>query len=298
MKLSKDTIYTLWSIAIVAMVILCLFSLIFSACAKPSDGSDTGGFQVEPASETPGIKPAQGEEQENEADTGNGEGSEAPVEAQATETSAASVRLSQTADAGRSYLDRIIFLGDSTTYGIGYYYDQGYSELCPSSQVWTPASGTRTLSYHSIATIVYPDTGEELSIIDAVSNKHPDILLVTLGVNGISFMDEDWFISDYTTLVRNIQQASPETKIILNSIYPVAASYKYQSDINNDKIRAANGWIERVAADTGCRYLHSYEAVVGSDGNLPESSQNGDGLHLTGEAFTKVMEYIRTHAWE
>ncbi len=211
---------------------------------------------------------------------------------------ASAARLGVTPDAGRAYLDKIVFLGDSTTYGIGYYYGIGYKELCPASQVWTPKSGTLTLSYYNIATIVYPATKEEISIEDAVKRAKPEIMVITLGVNGVSFMDEEWFIRDYTALVQLIQAASPDTKIILNSIYPVAKSYKYQKDINNDKINAANGWVERVAEDTGVRFLNSRECLVGADGWLPESSQNGDGLHLTGEAFTTVMQYIRTHAYQ
>ena len=205
-------------------------------------------------------------------------------------------RLGETADAGRDYLNKIVFLGDSTTYGIGYYYRQGYTELCPPAQVWTPKSGTLTLSYYSIATVVYPETGEEIPIADAVARAKPEYMIITLGVNGISFMDEDWFIRDYTALVKMIQEASPDTKIILNSIYPVADSYQYLKDINNDKINAANGWIERIAADTGTRFLYSYECLV-ENGRLPETSHNGDGLHLNGETFTKVMQYIRTHAY-
>ena len=209
-----------------------------------------------------------------------------------------SVRLGETPDAGREYLDKLIFLGDSTTYGIGYYYERGFSEdLVPPSQVWTPASGTLTLSYYATSTIVYPETGEEISIRDAVERAKPEYLVITLGVNGISFMDEAWFIRDYTGLVESVKAASPETRIILNSIYPVAASYPYQKDINNDKIRAANGWIEQIAVDTGARFLYSHESMVGADGNLPEESSNGDGLHLTGEAFKKVMYYIRTHEY-
>ena len=211
---------------------------------------------------------------------------------------ASAARLGETPDAGRAYLDKIVFLGDSTTYGIGYYYGIGYKELCPASQVWTPKSGTLTLSYYNIATIVYPATKEEISIEDAVKRAKPEIMVITLGVNGVSFMDEEWFIRDYTALVQLIQAASPDTKIILNSIYPVAKSYKYQKDINNDKINAANGWVERVAESTGVRFLNSRECLVGADGWLPESSQNGDGLHLTGEAFTTVMQYIRTHAYQ
>ena len=207
-------------------------------------------------------------------------------------------RLGETPDAGREYLDKLIFLGDSTTYGIVYQYEHGFSgELVPPDQVWTPASGTLTLAYYATATIVYPETGEEISIRDAVERAKPEYLVITLGVNGVSFMDEAWFVRDYTTLVESVKAASPETKIILNSIYPVAASYPYQKDINNDKIRAANGWIEQIAADTGARFLYSFDAVAGEDGDLPEDSTIGDGIHLSGEAFAKVMYYIRTHEY-
>ena len=148
-----------------------------------------------------------------------------------------------------------------------------------------------------MATVVYPETGEEIPIAEAAEKAKPKVVVLTLGVNGIAFMDEEWFIRDYTALVEMIKTASPDTRLILNSIYPVAASYQHQKDINNDKIRAANGWIETIAANTGCRFLNSFEALVGSDGYLPEDRQNGDGLHLTGEAFGIVMNYIRTHAY-
>ena len=211
------------------------------------------------------------------------------------ETGPVTVRLGKTADAGREYLDRITFLGDSTTYGIGYYYRHGYTDLCPAGQIWTPKSGTMNLWDYDTAKIVYPPTGNELLIKEAAKQAQPDILIITLGVNGISALDEAGFREDYTALVQNILEVSPDTKIILNSIYPVADSYKYQKSINNKKITAANGWIEALAQELGLRYLNSFEAVA-VDGKLPETAHNGDGMHLTGETFGKVMEYIRTHA--
>ena len=211
------------------------------------------------------------------------------------ETGPVTARLGLTADAGRDYLDKIVFLGDSTTYGIGYYYRHGYTDLCPPSQVWTPSSGTLSLWDYGTAKIVYPATGKELLIQDAAKAAQPEIMIITLGVNGISSLDEKGFKADYTALVNNILAVSPNTKIILNSIYPVADSYKYQKSINNTKINAANGWIEAMAEELGVYYLNSHEALA-VEGKLPESSHNGDGLHLTGESFGKVMTYIRTHA--
>lgn len=286
MKKNQAVLFSLWTAGILLCVLLSFIALLFSACGKTEEAPlpvDT----APPVSDAPAVT--------DTPEDPNAQATETPAP---TESPAPTVRLEQTPDAGRAYLDKITFLGDSTTYGIGFYYGQGYTDLCPPSQVWTPASGTLTLAYHSTATIVYPPTGEEIPIKDAAERAKPEILLITLGVNGVSFMEEDVFIEAYTQLVHNIQEVSPDTKIILNSMYPVAASYGHLDQINNEKIRAANGWVERIAQDTGCRFLNSFEAVVGEDGNLPESSQNGDGLHLTGEAFGTVMDYIRTHAYQ
>jgi len=203
--------------------------------------------------------------------------------------------LTETPDMGEAYIDDIIFLGDSTTYGLRYYsmLKGGQDTL----QVWTPTSGTLTLSNQSFATILYPDNDTEITIREAVALKKPKMMVITLGVNGVSFMDEEYFKSEYTALVNGIKENSPDTKIILQSIYPVAAHYEYLSSINNDKIAAANQWIIDIAEDTGVRYLATSSALIGEDGFLPYDYQNGDGLHLQPTAFTIVLNYIRTHGY-
>lgn len=77
--------------------------------------------------------------------------------------------LAETADAGQAYIDKLVFLGDSTTYGL-----RAYKMLAggkDTTQVWTPKTGTLTLSQASFATIVYPETDEELTIADAASES-------------------------------------------------------------------------------------------------------------------------------
>ncbi|MDR0935769.1 MAG: GDSL-type esterase/lipase family protein [Oscillospiraceae bacterium] len=203
--------------------------------------------------------------------------------------------LGETPSAGQGYLDRIIFLGDSTSYGLKYYAKlSGGKE---TKQVWTPASGTLTLDHQGYATIVYPPTGEEISIRDAVTDAKPEILMITLGVNGVSFLGEDNFKAEYGDLVSDIMEISPDTRIIIQSIFPVAASYEYLKSINNDKINAANGWLRDLALEYGLRYLDTASVLaVGTGGFLPETYHNGDGIHLNGETFTIVLDYIKTHA--
>ena len=306
MIFSKDTVNRIWMLCLFAGAVVCLFALFFAACAKqpentssafPSANSDfftRAGDAAESEESFANASAASGETGTVSGDgTGAGTGTQTAAVEEPTPT-----RLALSDDMGRAYLDQMIFLGDSTTYGLGYYYERGYYDLVPPSQVWTPASGTLTLAYYDVATVVYPETGEEISIREAVERAKPEYLVITLGVNGISFMNETDFISTYTSLVKLIQEASPDTKIILNSMYPVTADYPYLNDINNDKINAGNHWIERVAADTGVRFLYSFESVVGLDGNLTALNCNGDGIHLSGEGFTEVMKYVRTHAYK
>jgi lysophospholipase L1-like esterase len=206
------------------------------------------------------------------------------------------VQLVETEDMGQDYIDNIIFLGDSTTYGL-----KAYSVLSggkDTTQVWTPSSGTLTLSQQSFATIVYPETGNEITIQAAVEVKQPTMMVITLGVNGVSFMDEEYFKSEYTSLVKGIQEKSPNTKIILNSIYPVASNYEYLDSINNEKISAANEWVKAVAKETGVRYLDTQSVLHGDDGFMIYEYSNGDGLHLCADGFKVVLNYIRTHGYQ
>jgi len=204
--------------------------------------------------------------------------------------------LHETEDAGQEYIDKIIFLGDSTTYGLKYYGMLSGGE--DTKQVWTPESGTLTLSYQSVATIVYPEDESEITIKDAAERAKPEMMVITLGVNGVSFMDEASFKAEYTDLVQTIQSVSPDTKIILQSIFPVAADYEYVNSIDNVKILDANRWILDVAEATGVKYLNTISVLLGEDGWLSADHNNGDGLHLNPDSFGLVLNYIRTHAYE
>lgn len=203
--------------------------------------------------------------------------------------------LAETEDAGQEYIDKLIFLGDSTTYGLR------ANAVLPggkeTTQVWTPSNGFITLSQANSVLIKYPETGKELSIKDAAELKKPEYLVITLGVNGVSFMDEKYFKKEYGKLIESIQEVSPDTKIILQSIFPVAKNYESLKSINNEKIDAANKWIVQLADEYGVKYVDTNSVLRDSDGWLVSSYQNGDGLHLTKEGLNIELNNLRTHAW-
>jgi lysophospholipase L1-like esterase len=262
----KDGVYFFWSASILVCMLLSIFVLGFASCQS---GSEANGKAVAASSES--------------------SASSAPTAASSKNTPTI---LGESADMGQEYVDKFIFLGDSTTYGMGFY------KVVSTNQVWTPESGTLTLSKWDVSTIAYHDDNSELSIQDAVTKKQPEYMLITLGVNGVAFMDEEYFVTEYTGLVKAIQTASPNTKIILNSIYPVSVNYPSTNGITNEKIDAANKWIQTIASSTGVKYLDSESVLKDSSGALVETYHNGDYLHLTADSFGLVINYLRTHGYQ
>lgn len=267
MKQSKqDNVYFFWSYSILLCMLIAVFVLSFTSCQ--SDTKKTAAVSPSPAqsSASPSTPPS------------------------SPQASTSPTRLAETEDMGQDYVDQFVFLGDSTTYGLGHY------NVVGPNQVWTPKSGTLTLALWDTATIVYPEDSTEISIAEAVAKKKPAYMLVTLGVNGVSFMDETTFTKTYTALVNTIKQQSPDTKIILNSIYPIAvANY---SGITNDLINTANTWVEKVAADTGVRYLDSASVIKDSTGAMPMDISNDKKLHMNEKGYELVIKYLRTHGYK
>ncbi len=212
-----------------------------------------------------------------------------------------SAYLDLTADYGQSYIDKIIFVGDSTTYGMK---SKTYACLTggtDTKQVWTPESGTLSLDIDiAEASIVYPRTGQNMSIASAAALEKPEYMVITLGINnGVPFLTESQFKQCYRKLLDAVITASPSTKIMLQSVYPVnpnAENYHY-SNITNEKIDRANGWVADLALEYDLRYLDTNPTLKDTDGYLKYSYQNGDGLHLNTEGFKAVLMYIRTHGY-
>ena len=198
-------------------------------------------------------------------------------------------------DMGEEYLGKICFICDSPTYWMWPFGLLKDGEN--TTQIWTGAEGTMTLAYQSTFAILDPFDNTEKPIRQVVEEHKPEYLIIALGINGIMFMDEKYFVDEYTDLVRDIQEISPDTKLMLQSIYPITPAYRYWGGITNAMITEANRWIMKIAEENDCRYLDSISVLLGEDGNaIPELMMN-DGLHPNYDGLSLVVEYIRTHAW-
>ena len=204
------------------------------------------------------------------------------------------VTLPLTPDAGLEYQDKIIFVGDSlTAHLINREVLTGGSA---TKQVWRCENNMMNLNSEvTAAKIIYPGTGEKMTVAEAAAKAKPEIMIITLGTDwGVSYLSEAEFKDCYTNLVKAIQKASPKTEIILQSIFPVTAGCV---TLDNGKIDTANKWVKAIAAENGCHYLDTQSTLKDEKNCLKANYCNSnDGIHMGKEAYVAILEYIRTHA--
>ncbi len=266
---SDKLLYTVIAITAVAVVALIIVMLVFAVtratgCRKDPD-NDRGNDITN--------------------NSGNDGGS-----------AAVSAQLGETEDMGQSYIDSMIFVGDSNTAHL-----RSYAVLTggkETKQVWAPKSQTITLNNQITSVkIVYPETDEEMTIAEAVKLKKPKYLVISLGTNGLTYLDKDGFVYCYNKLLNAIKTASPDTKIIVQSIYPVTTWYE---SIPNSKINEANGWLLELAKEAGIKYIDTASVLKDASGALKEeyNSDHRDGYHVNAAAYEEILKYIRTHGYQ
>lgn len=303
---ARDNFHLIWMIAIIVCAFLGAFSAIFASCSRVSDDGAAQAAVLPAATPTPYAagtvtdtaasgEPAAGQDS---APADTAQPSETPEAEEATPEPTPTpipegVVLESTIDMGQSYVDRFVVLGDSTSYGLAAY------NVLPNAQVWVTADASLPLYSQSYANINYYTAGgsmQQMSIDAAIAQRQPEFLLISLGIDSVASMTEEDFKQEYTDLITRIQAASPNTRIICQSIFPVIND-QVTGALKNDRLNTADGWIIGVAAETGVKYLDSREALADDDGNLKEEYTNGDGIHLNEEAFRQVIQYIRTHGY-
>ena len=202
--------------------------------------------------------------------------------------------LPPTEDAGLSYQDALTFVGDSLT---SHLKSRGVlSDGHATAQVWATESGMLNLNSDiTSAKIICPGTEEAMTISEAARVKQPPVLIVTLGTDwGVSYLSEAEFKHCYGKLIRSVKEASPDTVVVLQSIFPVLNSCAV---LSNEQIDRANGWVRELAAAYDLPYLDTQSVLKDANGALRAEYCNADdGIHLTASAYRAILQYIRTHA--
>jgi len=271
---TSDSFYSIWSAAIILCFLLALFVVLFVSCQKAPDTPEellpNGGA----ASDEPIIEIVLPEE------------SAVPAETKV------SAMLAQTPDYGADYLSRFVFLGDTNTHALS------SSGAVPAAQVWSTENGDwniKDCTNTYISLVDASGNSQEMTIYNAAAVRKPEYLVINIGLTGLTKINEAEFKAAYTTLIDTIRLGSPDTKVICQSILPVAESMT--DEVKNSRITRANEWILEVAEETGTRYLNAAELLMDDTGNLRPEYSSGDGITLSEPGCQAVLLYIRTHGY-
>ena len=186
------------------------------------------------------------------------------------------------------FIDELTFLGDSTTAHM-----QLRAAVDPS-RVW--AAQNRYLNLDSritYAKIIAPDTGKEELIADVAARLKPRYLVITLGIDyGVYYYRDkpDTFRHYYEKLLSSLQTASPETVLILQSIFPVGQNCHA---ITKEMVQNANRIIRKIADARGLLYVDQTPVLANEAGYLREEfCYSEDGLHLTAAAYSAILSHL------
>lgn len=196
--------------------------------------------------------------------------------------------LKDTPDMGVNYLNETIFYGDSITFNFFYYGQLSQNNVWAMSSLTPENAHTWKVPFYRYH--------EDITLIDGLKKYKPKRVIITLGANAVAVTTKEFFINKYEELIIKAKEASPDTTIIVQSIFPVDNRYNTNSSLNNVKINNYNYYLAEMCERHGVYFLDTEEILKDSEGYLRKDyCYSSDGIHLLPAGNVTVMNYIRTH---
>ena len=121
-------------------------------------------------------------------------------------------------------------------------------------------------------------------------------MIINFGINNAAHFKEVQYKTYYIKLINAIKAVSPDTIIIIQSVFPVTYEYSQSSSITNEIIDNINVWGKEIALEMGVAYLDTQSILRDENNGLIERFCVGDGIHLNAEAYELILKYISTHS--
>lgn len=206
--------------------------------------------------------------------------------------------LAQTPDAGRSYVDNTLFIGDSNTARYMMYADEtGEPFTTYANNIGVVSMGVGSIA--SLKCEQFAGYSQMFTIPDAVAMLKPQRIIIGFGTNNLSGQSTDAsrFISTYLDGLEAIQDAWPYADIIVCAIPPLDKQRENQN-LYMVQVDAYNAALVEMCEENGYKFLNTAEVLKDPDTGWAKKDYTlSDGVHLSKVAVTALFEYVRTHAY-
>lgn len=201
--------------------------------------------------------------------------------------------LEQTSDAGDSYVDETLFLGDSNTARMYRMFDYcSYDNAIGSV-------GMTAKSLATFACVQVSTSSGYITMPQAVAKLQPRRVILTFGTNDLNpgYKTAD-FVKNYRTGIEAIVTAYPSVDIIVNAIPPIGQQHSNQS-LTQTQVDEYNKALVEMCQEKDWKFLNSAEVLKDSVTGYAKSGyvETSDGIHLTRTAMDALFNYIRTHSY-
>ena len=199
--------------------------------------------------------------------------------------------LSETDDAGESYINETIFVGDSNTYR---YYQNG---LLPLDQVMA-VEGLGIQQLTTDKSIYFKNDSTAYSIPEALAKMKPRRIIVMMGTNNADgSMSADSFASSYESALNAIVTAYSYCDVIVAAVPPIPQDHSNYPNMRQETINEFNLALVKMCQKNGYKFLNISELLMGEDGYGQDRYYQQGDIHLKKDALNGILDYARTHAW-
>ena len=198
-------------------------------------------------------------------------------------------KLKETQDYGDEYYNKIVMVGDSNTMNM---YSSGYIK---GTNAWAiPCLHAQSMYEGDINLYGY---GKKMNLLEAVSQYKPEYMIINLGVFSTAWIGQDAFLEYSKKVIEGIKERSPDTKIMLISLYPILSGNNINK-FDQAIINKYNFMILELAKEYDLKYLDAEVALKDAEGYGRDDYYFDDHYHLNNSGYRALKNYIRTHAWE
>lgn len=206
--------------------------------------------------------------------------------------------LPETADAGRSYVDETLFIGDSNTARYLLYANETSTAFTSlNNNIGVVSMGVGSIT--SLKCEKFKGSSAMYTVPDAVAMLKPKRIIICYGTNNLSGSSTDAtnYIKTYLQGLQAIQTAWPYCDIIVSAIPPLDRQ-RENTNLTMTQVDAYNAALVQMCEENGFKFLNSAEVLRDdATGWAKKDYTLSDGVHLSKEAVTAYFTYVRTHAY-
>lgn len=203
------------------------------------------------------------------------------------------------ADAGRSYLDETLFIGDSNTARYLLYADDtGTAFTSLSNNIGVVSMGAGAIT--TLKCEKFKGSSTMYTVPESVAMLKPKRIIICYGTNNLSGASTDAtrFIATYLQGLQAIRQAWSYCDIIVSAIPPLDKQ-RENTNLTMTQVDAYNAALVQMCEENGFKFLNSAEVLRDDATGWAKTDYTlSDGVHLSKKAVEAYFTYVRTHAYQ